>query len=72
LNKEDIELHLVKSQELRRLKTMRKKWFVLYENSDPNQKRKDQEEEEEGEQGSKHNVSGVQKLKLYWLFMIQM
>ena len=43
LDKQDIELHLVKAQELRRLKTMRKKWFVLYEDPekpiDPERKR---------------------------------
>ena len=45
LDKQDIELHLVKAQELRRLKTLRKKWFALYEDPDspidPERKRVD-------------------------------
>ncbi len=45
MDKQDIELHLVKAQELRRLKTLRKKWFVLYEDPenpiDPERKRVD-------------------------------
>ena len=45
MDKQDIELHLVKAQELRRLKTLRKKWFALYEDPDspidPERKRVD-------------------------------
>ena len=45
LDKQDINYHLVKAQELRKLKTLRKKWFVLYEDPDspidPDRKRVD-------------------------------
>ena len=45
LEKQDISYHLVKAQELRKLKTLRKKWFVLYEDPDspidPERKRAD-------------------------------
>lgn len=66
LDKADVELHLVKAQELRRLKTMRKKWFALYEDPDnpidPTRKREHRKTRRRRLEGSGQGVEQGQEL----------